>query len=62
MSPREKDCDDRNDSGKQSNDQKPGGQPGQHQQNESERSGRFQDRVEKLERPGDWPDPPAEKE
>jgi hypothetical protein len=29
---------------------------------ESEQSGRFQDRVEKLERPDEWPDPPDEKE
>lgn len=28
---------------------------------ESDRGGPFQDRVEKLERPGDWPEPPAEK-
>ncbi len=28
---------------------------------EGEKSGGFRDRVEKLERPGEWPDPPTEK-
>jgi len=28
---------------------------------EGGRGGPFQDRVEKLERPGDWPEPPADK-
>ena len=32
------------------------------QQQESEKGGSFHDRVEKLERPGEWPEPPPEKE
>jgi hypothetical protein len=54
----QKDRDNRNE---QNDSQKESNRRDQSQQ-QGERSGRFQDHVEKLERPGEWPNPPTEKE
>jgi hypothetical protein len=66
MSTRKSDWQDAREPGKGRDDRGPhddrGGHADQEKNQESDRRGRFQDRVEKLERPGEWPPPPPDRE